>query len=444
MGVRTTRGSAAAAGVSKGKAKAKADSKYFNTKSRSSGKKAEVEADGDEEQLEALSAEEGGEQEDASEAEVESLDSDALDDEEEEEESGHSGRKRKRGAASSSKNKNGGPKISSAVRGNAVTAKGRAKGKAQGKGSPKKGRGGSARKKRKTTEGSDGEDEESELELEEGQEIVGVVVQAPKTGRVPPGQISKNTLDFLSELKKPECNDREWFKLHEPVYRLAETEWKAFVEHFTDVLVDVDPQIPHLPPKDVIHRIYRDIRFSNDKTPYKTGFSASFSRSGRKGIFAAFKPNGESIIAAGSWCPGRNELATIRSNLQRSSRRFRQIISSPEFEALFGPAQPHQNGGRQNIFGAEDELRVAPKGVDKTHKDIDILKCRSFAVAYRFTDKQVLSPEFKEELAGVAKVMRPFVHWLTCAAWDVSLNDLMTLQDVEGSSSDDEPDVGDD
>lgn len=95
--------------------------------------------------------------------------------------------------------------------------------------------------------------------------------------------------------------------LVEPVYRLAESEWKAFVEEFTDVLVEVDPQIPHLPPKDVIHRIYRDVgylhiislnscdsrdttstqvRFSNDKTPYKTGFSASYSRSGRKGIFA--------------------------------------------------------------------------------------------------------------------------------------------------------------
>ena len=95
---------------------------------------------------------------------------------------------------------------------------------------------------------------------------------------------------------------------------------------------------------------------------------------------------------------------TCRSNLQRSSRRFRQIISSPDFEAFFGPAQPHPSGGRQNIFGGEDELRVAPKGVDKTHKcvstvdfpyskivllmfdgrDIDILKCRSFAVVYRY------------------------------------------------------------
>jgi len=90
----------------------------------------------------------------------------------------------------------------------------------------------------------------------------------------------------------------------EPVFRQAEKEWKAFIEAFTDRIVEADPQIPPLPPKDVIHRIYRDVsqlglspnprcsppftqvRFSNDKTPYKTNLSASFSRSGRKGIFA--------------------------------------------------------------------------------------------------------------------------------------------------------------
>lgn len=142
-----------------------------------------------------------------------------------------------------------------------------------------------------------------------------------------PGQISKNTFDFLNKLKDPKCNDREWsvcvplptLRFHplvpkftglnymvpsfscpffangdidlnrfsEPVYRLAEQEWKDFVSKFSDILVEeVDDQVPPLPPKDCIMRIYRDVRFSNDKTPYKKNFSASFSRGGRKGIFA--------------------------------------------------------------------------------------------------------------------------------------------------------------
>ncbi|PPQ65078.1 hypothetical protein CVT24_003032 [Panaeolus cyanescens] len=288
----------------------------------------------------------------------------------------------------------------------------------------------SSRKQKRST----AVDEDYDMELEEGQQVVGVVVKAPTTGRVPPGQISRNTFNFLSKLRDPKCNDRGWFKLNEPVYRVAETEWKDFVEAFTDVLVEVDPQIPHLPPKDVIHRIYRDMRFSNDKTPYKTGLSASFSRSGRKGIFAHFKPGNQSIIAGGSWCPGRQELATIRANIARNSRRLRRVISDPEFVRYFGEPHPHPNGERQNIFGHEDELKVAPKGVDKDHKDIDLLKCRSFAVVHRFTDSEVFDPDFKEKLGQVASVLRPLVH---------CLNDYMTVENADDDDDDDDDDAVD-
>ncbi|KAF9652261.1 hypothetical protein BDM02DRAFT_2901205 [Thelephora ganbajun] len=287
------------------------------------------------------------------------------------------------------------------------------------------------RRKRRKKAGS--EEEESDLELKEGQVVVGKIVRAPKTGQVPPGQISQNTFDFLNQLKEPECNDREWFKLNGPVFRQAEKEWKAFTEVFTDHIVEADPQIPHLPPKDVVHRIYRDIRFSNDKTPYKTNFSASFSRSGRK-----VKPGNGSIIAAGAWCPGKNELQTIRNNLQRSSARLRQIISSTEFTKLFGEARPHPQGERRNIFGGEDELKVAPKGVDKNHPDIDLLKCRSFAVIHRIADEVVLGPDFVKKLKEFVVVLRPFVH---------CLNDMMTIQDPGEESSEgegDDEDAGDD
>ena len=98
----------------------------------------------------------------------------------------------------------------------------------------------------------------------------------------------------------------EYFVLLEPVFRQAETEFKSFIEKLTDLITEVDPQVPPLPPKDLIYKFYRDVRpmllrgcshrfdtaqvrFSNDKTPYKTNFSASFSRSGRKGIFASCK-----------------------------------------------------------------------------------------------------------------------------------------------------------
>ncbi|KAG6876714.1 hypothetical protein C0992_012029 [Termitomyces sp. T32_za158] len=237
------------------------------------------------------------------------------------------------------------------------------------------------------------DDDENELDVEDGQEVV-----------VPPGRISENTLNFLTQLKDPKCNDRQWFKLHEPVYRQAEKEWKAFVEAITDQIMEADPQVPPLPPKDLIHRIYRDIRFSNDKTPYKGHFSASFSRSGRKGIWA-------------------------KSNIQRraGADRLREVISAPEFVAYFGEPQPSQDSSRQSIFGREDELKVAPKGVDKKHS---------------FLDSEVLAEGFAETVGKVVRVMRPFVHWLVsiCSFLDLrltvqSLNDMMT---VAGADTDNE------
>ncbi|KAL5514654.1 hypothetical protein ACEPAG_1970 [Sanghuangporus baumii] len=287
---------------------------------------------------------------------------------------------------------------------------------------------------------------DDEEEREDGVEVVGVVVQAPKTGRVPPGQISRNTLNFSRQLQNPECNDRTWcaalFTLRfttylrsneEPVYRLAEKEWKDFIVEITPLIIEADPQIPHLPPNDVVYRIYRDVRFSNDKTPYKPNFSASFSRSGRKGIFAHFKA-GDSLFAAGVWCPEKNELQTIRNNLLRSSRRFRQTISDPAFVEVFGEPIPTSKGGRRNIFGRDDELKTAPKGVDKNHKDIDLLKCRSFCAVHNFTDEEVLDPDFKETVKRIVSIARPFVH---------CLNDMITIppdDDESGSGSEDDDD----
>ncbi|KAH8833723.1 hypothetical protein DL96DRAFT_1755141 [Flagelloscypha sp. PMI_526] len=296
------------------------------------------------------------------------------------------------------------------------------------------------------------DDEYSDIELEEGQEIVGRIVNAPSE-RAPPGQISQHTLSFLKQLEDPDCNDRDWFKLHDPVYRAA---GERMEEKWTDLLIELDPQIPPLPPKDVIHRIYRDIRFSNDKTPYKTNMSASWSRSDRKGIFAAYhvygsyclktsidsnflKSGGGSLLLEDRGVLDEMSLPTFgsshavdkihtlnssssRTNIQRNPQRLRNILEAPEFVALFGEASPGKKGERRGIFGRDDELKSAPKGVAKDHPDIDLLKCRSFAVAHKFSDSEVLDPNFLQKCSQVATVMRPLVH---------TLNDMMTIIEDE-------------
>ncbi|WVQ95521.1 hypothetical protein IAU59_002618 [Kwoniella sp. CBS 9459] len=297
------------------------------------------------------------------------------------------------------------------------------------------GRGGSA-KKAKTNHGSgtnknapkkkngtqvyiegyeDEDDDEDDTDLEEGQEIAGRIYPAPKTGQVPPGRISQNSLNFLKNLQIPERNDRDWFRSHEPAFRQAEKEWKAFVGIVQSKFHEADDEVPILPPNDIIHRIYRDVRFSSDKTPYKRNFSMSTSRGGRKGIWAAYhlsiSPNDRSLIAAGVWQPGKNELASIRHQLLTNPRRFRDVIENKEFANLFGEAK-EKKGKRQNVFGNDDALKVAPKGIEKDHKDIDLLKLRSVAVVHHFTDEQVISKDFQDQLYEVLVVMRPFVRML--------------------------------
>ncbi|TYJ51326.1 hypothetical protein B9479_008107 [Cryptococcus floricola] len=128
---------------------------------------------------------------------------------------------------------------------------------------------------REFIEGYDDEDEDADFydaDLEEEQELAGRVYPAPMTGRVAPGGISKNTMNFLKNLQLPERNDREWFKSHEPAFRQAEKEWTAFVTTMQMTLHEIDDKIPILPPRDIIHRIYRDVRFSSDQTPYRKRF----------------------------------------------------------------------------------------------------------------------------------------------------------------------------
>lgn len=136
------------------------------------------------------------------------------------------------------------------------------------------------------------------------------------------------------------------------------------------------------------HRIYRDVRFSNDKTPYKKNFSMSISRSGRKGIWAGYfvsiQPKGRTIIAGGIWQPGKNEMASIRRRIVNDVDSLKSVIEKPEFVELFGPARPdgRGKGERSNVFGHEDMLKTSPQGWTRDHPSIDYLRLRSVAVVH--------------------------------------------------------------
>lgn len=228
--------------------------------------------------------------------------------------------------------------------------------------------------------------------------------------------ILPTTMEFLAELRKN--NDRDWFSENDARYRHALANFKAFMVAWTGKASDVDWQLPHLPTKDLIHRIYRDVRFSKDKTPYKTNLAFSHSRTGRKGPFAFYyfqiSPGGRSLLAAGCWQPGSTELKAIRQAILNDPQPLRDVIGEKEFVELYGEPTPRMDGKRQSIFGLDDQLKNAPKldGVDKTHKDIDLLKCRSIAVESTFTDKEVCAEDFLEKVLDRMRVTAPFVQLL--------------------------------
>lgn len=159
-----------------------------------------------------------------------------------------------------------------------------------------------------------------------------VIIDKPKprsAGKIPykDDQIHPNSLLFLEELAQN--NDREWLKLHDPDYRTSWNDFMAFLEPLQQRILEVDETIPELPLKDVLFRIYRDVRFSRDQTPYKCHFSAAFSRTGRKGPFAAYyiqiKPKG-SFVGGGLWMPEADALAKLRRNIDRKPHDIRRVL----------------------------------------------------------------------------------------------------------------------
>lgn len=156
-----------------------------------------------------------------------------------------------------------------------------------------------------------------------------------------------NTLLFLGDLKRN--NERAWLKVHDRDFRQSEKDWKSFVEAVTERLTEKDETIPDLPPKDLVFRIYRDVRFSSDPTPYKTHFSAAWSRTGRKGPYAAYYVQiapGNSFVGGGLWCPEAEPLRKLRRAVDGKARKLKSVLRDREI--------------RKNFFGGikDDEKKV--------------------------------------------------------------------------------------
>jgi len=207
-------------------------------------------------------------------------------------------------------------------------------------------------------------------------------------------QIHQSGFDFLNKLKKN--NNRDWFNEHKATFQKELGLVEVFAEALLQQLSATD-LIETPSGKKSLYRIYRDTRFSNDKTPYKTHWSGSFKRatkSRRGGYYFHIAP-GNSFVAGGFWGPTPQDLKLMRDDIAFDPTPVRKIINSKAFISTFGSLEGEQ-------------LKTTPKGFEADHEAIDLLRYKQFLLIRRFSDEEVLSNTFLKEATATFQKMRPF------------------------------------
>jgi len=225
--------------------------------------------------------------------------------------------------------------------------------------------------------------------------------------------IEKGSVEFLKALSKN--NNRDWFGKHKNRYLEAQDNMAAFADALLFEMNKHD-KIETLSGKKALFRIYRDVRFSKEKTPYNTHWSGSFKRATKKlrgGYYFNIKP-GNSFVAGGFWGPEPKDMKRIREDIDANYKDWKKLLAGKALVKTFG-----------ELVG--EQLSSAPRGYAKDHPGIDLLRYKQFILKHSFTDKEVMSPGFLRQVNDTFKKMRPFLDHmsevLTTDANGVSLID---------------------
>ena len=209
-------------------------------------------------------------------------------------------------------------------------------------------------------------------------------------------------LKFLKSLARN--NDREWFEKNKATYLQLKDGFEVFVGDVLTEMIAFDPSLSGLDPKRLTYRIYRDVRFSKDKTPYKTNMSAAISSGGKTmgtpGYYFQLEPGGKSFVAAGLYMPQAETLSKIRQEIDYNGERLQKILKEPKFKKLYAD------------IWTGDALKSVPKGYAKDHPQIEFLKLKSFLVEHPFTDEEAMSKTFKKKLIDSMRTAQPLIEFL--------------------------------
>ena len=201
-------------------------------------------------------------------------------------------------------------------------------------------------------------------------------------------------------------NNRPWFQAHRPEYERARGLFEDFVEELILGLGAIE-DMHAVTAKDCVMRIYRDIRFSRDKSPYKTGFGASVGPGGRKSYrfhyYVHIQPHDQSIIAGGLHEPESAQLNRFRTAISRDARKFKAVVGGKSFRRYFGEVEG-------------ERLKTSPQGYARDHAEIELLRLKEVVAVHPLSDEDVLAPGFAGHALKVCTAMKPFLDYLNTVA----------------------------
>ena len=212
--------------------------------------------------------------------------------------------------------------------------------------------------------------------------------------------MQSSTLQFLRTLEKN--NNREWFDENKTTYQEAQQDVIYFVEKLIEEMVVFDEEIGKADAKKSLFRIYRDTRFSKDKSPYKTNFGASLGMgkgSQKAGYYLHIEP-GKSFLAGGIYMPESSVLKEIRKEISAFGEEFLTIVEKDEFRNYF------------RGLSVEDKLKKVPQGFEKDDKMAEFLKLKHYIVTHPVSDEQLLNENAAKEFAKIYKSMKPLNDFL--------------------------------
>jgi len=214
------------------------------------------------------------------------------------------------------------------------------------------------------------------------------------------------TVKFLKDLKKN--NQRDWFEANRKHYEAAKADFAGHVQNVIDKFGKKDEEIASLKAKDCVFRINRDVRFSKDKSPYKTNMGASFIKGGKKSVLSGYyfhcEP-GNSFVGGGLWMPEVDGLKKLRQEIDYNFDEFKKIIGSKKFVAAYKELSDSEG----------TRLSRPPKGYEADNPAIEYIKLKSFVAMTPVTDAELTDKNLVKKITEAFETLQPFIHFINRA-----------------------------